>query len=157
MSSLSLVEKNKQLIYRLMEEVDKGNVDVVDEFYAPAYIDHNPSAIREMLPGLEGIKHVFKLLYAAFPDTAHKIEDIIAEGDKVAVRISATATHTGEIFGVQPTGKKVELSSIVIFRIVDGRIIERWVAQQGPGVLQQIGATVPITSSIKHQTAGNNF
>lgn len=143
MPSLSLIERNKQFICKLMEEVDKGNLDVIDEFYSSDYVDHNPSAIREMLPGIEGIKHAFKLLYAAFPDTAHKIDDIIAEGDKVVVRISATATHTGEIFGVKPTGKKVELSSIVIYRIVDGKIIERWVAQQGPGVLQQIGATVP--------------
>ena len=143
MPSSSLIERNKQLICKLMEEMDKGNLDVIDEFYASDYIDHTPSPIREMLPGIEGIEHAFKLLYAAFPNTAHKIEDIIAEEDKVVVRISAIATHTGEIFGVMPTGKKVELSSIVIYRIVNDKIVERWVAQQGPGVLQQIGATVP--------------
>ncbi len=148
MPSLPLIEKNKRLIFRLMEEMDKGNLDVIDEFYSFDYVDHNPSAIREMLPGIEGIKHAFKLLYAAFPDTTHEIEDIIAEGDKVVVRISATATHTGEIFGVKPTNKKVKLSSIVIYRVIDSKIAERWVAQQGPGVLQQIGATVPTTRSI---------
>jgi predicted ester cyclase len=153
----SITEKNKQLIRRLMEEMDKGNLYAVDEVYAADYVDHNPSQIREMLPGIEGIKHAFKLLYAAFPDTAHKIEDIVAEGDKVVARISATATHTGEIFGVKPAGKKVELRSIVIYRIIDGKIVERWVAQQGPGVLQQIGATVPTSGSFEHRAASSTF
>lgn len=156
-SPFSSTERNKRLICRLMEEVDKGNIDVVDHYYASDYIDHSPSPLRQVLPGLEGVKNAFKLLYAAFPDTAHKIDDLIAEGDKVVVRISGTATHTGELFGVQPTGRKVELSSIVIFRVVDGKIVERWVAQQGPGVLQQIGATVPTTSSSGQQANSNSF
>lgn len=136
-------EQNKAVIVKFLEEVDHGNLEALDEYYAANYVDHSPSPLRELAPGLEGIKQAFRLLYTAFPDTVHVIDDLIAEGDKVAVRLHATATHAGQIFDTPPTGKKVILSSIVIYRLAQGKIVERWVAQQGPGVLQQIGVTVP--------------
>lgn len=136
-------EQNKAVIIQLLEEVDRGNLDAIDQYYAVNYVDHSPSPLRELAPGLEGIKNAFRLLYAAFPDTVHVIDDLIAEDDKVVVRLHATATHTGQIFDTPPTGKKVTLSSIVIYRLTQGKIVERWVAQQGPGVLQQIGVTIP--------------
>lgn len=136
-------EQNKAVIIKLLEEVDRGNLEIFHEYYAADYVDHTPSPLRELAPGLEGIKQAFRLLYSAFPDTVHVIDDLIAEGDKVVVRLHATATHTGQIFDTPPTGKKVTLSSIVIYRLEQGKIVERWVAQQGPGVLQQIGVTIP--------------
>jgi predicted ester cyclase len=132
----------------LLEETDRGNLNVVDEYYASDYIDHSPSPLRQLAPGLDGIKHAFQLLYKAFPDTAYRIDDLITEGDRVVVRILATATHTGEIFGMQSTGKEVKLSAIVIFRVVDGKIVERRVAQQGPGVFQQFDTEIPAFDSM---------
>lgn len=138
----SVAERNKDLIRRLLAEVDRGNLDVVESCYAPDYIDHTPSPIRGRVPGRESVRQAFAVFRRALPDTRHTIEDLIAEGDRVVARISARGTHTGELFGHPATGKPVTLSGIAIYRIVDGRIAERW-AEQGLGVLEQLGIPAP--------------
>jgi predicted ester cyclase len=132
-------ERNKDVIRQLLAEVDRGNLDVVEALYAPTYVDHAASPLRGLAPGREGVRRAFTLLRHAFPDTRHTIEDLIAEGDRVVARISARGTHTGELLGHAPTvSRVVTLTAIAIYRIVDGRIVERW-ADQGPGVLEQLG------------------
>jgi steroid delta-isomerase-like uncharacterized protein len=135
-------EANKKLIRRLLEDVDRGETDVVDAYYAPDYVDHTPSPVRRLAPGREGIRQALAVFRQAFPDTRHAIEDLVAEGDRVVARISARATHTGDLFGHPPSGKAVTMTAIAIYRIVDGRIAERW-AEQGPGVLDQLGIAAP--------------
>ena len=143
MTTTNSAELNKAVIRRPLEEVDKGNLDIVDECYATDYVDHTPSPIRSLAPGIEGIRKAFRIFYTAFPDTRHFIEDLIAEGDKVVVRLSARGTHTGELMGIAPTGKEVTLSAVAIYRLHGGKIIERW-ADQGTGILQQLGVTLPV-------------
>jgi predicted ester cyclase len=135
-------ERNKDVIRRLLEEVDRGNLDVVDAWYSPEFVDHAPSPTRGLAPGRDGVRQAFALFRQAFPDTRHTIEDLIAQGDRVVARISARGTHTGELFGHAPTGRVVTLTRIAIYRIVDGRIVERW-GDQGPGVLDQLGIASP--------------
>jgi predicted ester cyclase len=135
-------ERNKDVIRRLLAEVDRGNLDVVDTCYAPGYVDHTPSPLRSLASGREGVRQAFALFYRAFPDTKHTIEDLVAEGDRVAARISARGTHTGELFGHAPTGRVVTQTSISIYRIGAGQIQERW-AEQGGGVLDQLGIATP--------------
>jgi len=147
-------EANKELIRRLLAEVDAGRIDVVDAYYAPGYVDHTPSPVRSQAAGREGVRQAFALFRRAFPDTRHTIEDLVAEGDRVVVRISARATHTGELFGHAPTGKAVTLSSITIYRIVDGRIAERW-SDQGPGVLEQLGIVTPASTTPHTESEGS--
>ena len=130
-------EHNKDLIRRLLADVDRG-ADVVDAYYAPDYVDHTPSAVRDLAPGREGVRQAFAVFQRAFPDSRHTIEDLVAEGDRVVARIRAQGTHTGEIFGHPPTGKVVALTGISIYRIADGRIAERW-TEQGQGILEQLG------------------
>ena len=79
-------------------------------------------------------------LSKAFPDLHFKIEDILAEGDKVAYRLTVTGTHKGEFQGIQPTDKKVSFSSTGISNIVDGKVAEDWVEADVMGLMQQIGA-----------------
>ena len=131
-------ERNKDVIRRLLAEVDRGNIDVVDTYYAPGYVDHTPSPIRSLASGRDSVRQAFALFHHAFPDTTHTIEDLVAEGDRVVARISARGTHTGELFGHAPTGRVVTQTSIAIYRIVAGQILERW-AEQGLGVLDQLG------------------
>lgn len=134
------IEDNKCLVRRLYEETDKQNFTAMDEFFADNLIDHDPPPIPGLQPGLEGIKQAFKVFAAAFPDGAHVIHDLIAEGDKVVVRVSGTGTHTGEFKGIPPTGKPVEMAGIVIYRIEDGKIVERWAQHNFLGfVMQQLG------------------
>ena len=137
---MSSPEVNKDLIRRLFAEVDRGNIDVWEHFYTSDYVDHAPSAVRSQAAGREGLREAFARFQRAFPDTRHTIEDLVAEGDRVVARVSAEATHSGELFGHPPTGKRVTLTGIAIYRIVDGRIAERW-AEQGLGLLEQLGIT----------------
>jgi len=131
-------ERNKQVIRRLIEQSDRGNLDVVESLYSPEFVDHNPSAIRSPAHGAAGLRAVFAAVRKAFPDTQHTIHDLIAERDKVAVRISARGTHTGEFLGVPPSGKIVEQTNIAIYRVVAGRITERW-SYEVVGIPQQLG------------------
>jgi predicted ester cyclase len=111
------LEKNKAIIRKAIEEINKRNLAVLDEFVAPDYIDHtNP------LQGLEDVKQFYTRTLKDFPDLQRTIEDIIAEGDKVWVRSKITATD--------PAGKKVELPTVTIYRIVNGKIVETWSVPQ---------------------------
>ena len=135
-----LASANKAIIQYLMEEIDRGNFAVIDECYDRQYVDRNPSAVRSLAPGIEGVKKAFAIFARAFPDTRHVIQDLVAEGDKVVARIWARGTHTGELMGIPPTGQVVEMTNIAIYRLAHGKIVERW-AEQGLGVLEQLRLT----------------
>lgn len=128
---------NVQLIKDLIAAVDSGNYDVADQFYDTQYVDHDPSPIRATAKGLEGARRALEIAYAGFPDAQHEIRDIFGNGNKVVARIYSKATHTGELFGIPPTGKQVELEGIAIYRIEDGKIVERW-CYNGRGLIEQI-------------------
>lgn len=137
---MTLKQDNKSIIRDLLEEIDRGNLAVVDQYYSPHYIDHNPIAIPNLPPGLEGVKQAFRVLQSAFPDASHVIEDLVGEGDKVVARISARGTHQGNLFGVAATGKEVSMTGIAIYRLAEGKITERW-AEQSTSILQQLGVS----------------
>ena len=143
MSAPETAERNKDVIRRLFAEADRGHLEVIEACYSPDYVDHTPSPIRGLASGRAGVRKAFALFQRAFPDTRHTLEDLIAEGDRVVARVSARGTHTGPIFGHAPTGRVVTLMGIAIYRLVDGRIAERWAAEMGAGVLDQVGVAVP--------------
>ena len=96
-------EENKTVIRRLVEEVyNQGNLDVVDELVAPDLFDH--AAVPEHQHGIDGFKHVMEWVRGTSSDVHYDIDDIIAEGDKVAVRMTQSGTHTGPIRDIPPTG-----------------------------------------------------
>jgi C-1 hydroxylase len=84
------LEENKAIVRKFIEAYNKRNLDLFDEFMAPDYFDHSHQA------GPEIAKQLFNMGFNAFPDWHETIEDIIAEGDKVWIRLSRTGTHTGE-------------------------------------------------------------
>ena len=128
------VEKNKEIIRRFYEAVNKHNPALIDEFVALNYVDH-PRQLR----GLDNYKQHLTMYYKSFPDSHETIEDIIAEGDKVCIRINGTATHKGEYRGLAPTGKKVTWEANTIFRIVDDKIAEMWAFSDELHFLKQLG------------------
>ena len=113
------LEENKAIVRRFIEAYNKRNLDSLDEFIAPDYVDHT-----HQQQGLENLKQLFNMGFKGFPDWHETIEDILAEGDKVWVRLTYTATHTGEFFGLAPTGKKVTMTAVAIYRIVNGKLVE---------------------------------
>jgi predicted ester cyclase len=83
-------------------------------------------------------------LRSAFPDRVDIIESVVAEGDRVGLLFRLTATHTGNLFGIPPTGRKVDVYEIALLRIVDGRMVEGWFMMDELELLRQLGARVPV-------------
>jgi steroid delta-isomerase-like uncharacterized protein len=120
-------QQNKDLVRRLIEEVEKGHLDVIDELLAPDFVDHD--LLPDQKPDRQGYKLGLSEDHAAFSDLDITIEDQIAEGDKVVTRLTWRGTHDREKFmGKPPTNKKVESTAIFIHRISEGKIKEEWSA-----------------------------
>ena len=130
---------NKALIRRFYEEfVNPGNLAVADEIIAPDCPLHFGGAF--MGRGPEAFKQTRAVLYAGFPDLRWTIEEMVAEGEKVAERLTARGTHEGEFMGVAPTGNRVEIPAIAMAHIREGRIAEMRGMPNMLGLMQQIGA-----------------
>ncbi len=134
-------EENKAAVRRFVDEVQSQHkLELVDELLSPDYIDH---AVPLGMPPAQGTAHFkqfFTMMLQAFPDVHATIHDQIAEGDKVTTRKTFQGTHQGEFMGIPPTGKKVELLIIDIFRVNNGKLSEHWGAWDRLGILEQIEA-----------------
>ena len=132
-------EVNKALIERFVEEAfNEGNLEVAHEVYAPAFVSHESAGPVERDP--EYVKGFVGTYRGAFPDGHTTVEDVIAEGDKVAYRWSFRGSHQGELMGIPPTGKEVTITGITVDRISGGKIEEEWNNFDQLGVLRQLGA-----------------
>ncbi len=132
-------EAHKALIQRAVDAFNQGDWEAVDQLFAAHYVDHD--RFRAGLPpGPVGVKHAWSMFRAAFPDLYASIEDLIAEGDTVAVRGAIRGTHQGELLGIPPTGKQVTVTLMDINRIEGGQLVERWGEADMLGLLQQLGA-----------------
>jgi steroid delta-isomerase-like uncharacterized protein len=126
---------NRALVRRFIEDFwAGGDLSRVAEFLAPGYIEHNLLPGQE--PGLEGYKHRFLSLRAAFPDVRITIEDMLAEGDRVMARVTIEGTHLGPFLGQPASGRVVRMAAINIYRVADGQIAERWDVQDLYGLLR---------------------
>jgi predicted ester cyclase len=131
-------EQNKQVVRQVFEFYNQQDIEKVEKFFSPKqHIFHFPG-----VPPMDWNSHKQFIigLSKAFPDLHFKVEDILAEGDKVAYRLTVTGTHKGEFQGIRPTDKKVSFSSTGISNIVDGKVAEDWVEADVMGLMQQIGA-----------------
>jgi predicted ester cyclase len=132
-------EENKALIRRLVAEGwNQGNLATLDEIIAPNFVDHSPM-VPNLSPGSEGYKQFVVASRTACPDFWVTIEDLIAEGDTVVMRITAGGTHQGVWLGIPPTGKQFTETGIYIFRMAIGKVVERWGNQDDVGMMQQLG------------------
>jgi steroid delta-isomerase-like uncharacterized protein len=133
-------EANKAIFRRYFEEVlNAGNLEVVDELIARTYVSHYPTGY-DFGGGPKGVKQIVTAVRAGFPDVHFTVEDVLAEGDKVVGRWTFRGTHQGDFMGILPTGRKVSVMGIAIYRIARGKIIEAWVAWDSLGLMQQLGA-----------------
>ncbi len=132
-------EHNKAVIRRLFEEVwNHGDLAVADEIVDANMIDHVTRPGNPM--GLEGFKQNVTMHRRAFPDLEITSDDQIAEVDKVAVLWTARGTHMGELMGIAPTGKPIEVRGLYLYRLAGGKLVERAGARDMLGLMQQIGA-----------------
>ena len=134
--------ENKALVRRWFEEVwNKGRTDAIDEMFADDGVAHG------LTPGPIGPSE-FKTFHTAyrqaFPDVKIQMDDMMAEGDKVAFRWTATASHRGHLMGIAPTGKSAQFIGIGIIRVRDGKIVEGWNVFDQLGMFKQLGvASLP--------------
>ena len=133
------LERNKSVLRRFYEEFwTNGNVDVIDEIIADDYVDHQP--LPDTPAGKAGFVDLIRIWKRGFPDGGETVDALIAEGDLVVGRFTFRGTHTGEFMGIAPTGRSVTMTGIDVARIVDGKIVEFWYAEQLHDLLRQLGA-----------------
>lgn len=132
-------EQHKATARRWSEELwSRGNLAVADEIIAPDYVRHDPGDPFSAR-GPEDVKRLVTMLRTMLPDFAIEVHAIIAEGDMVVSRYTATATDTVGYLGMPPTGKAIRTSAIQIFRFANGKIVESWAARDDVGTLRQLG------------------
>jgi steroid delta-isomerase-like uncharacterized protein len=132
-------EKNKAIALRFIQVWGKGELEIIDELASPAISVHYPT-FPQAIKGGEAFKQKLTEFRSVFPDGDLRVEEQIAEGDKVVLRWSYSGTHKGLIMDIPATGKKVNWTGITIYRITDGKVSEERGQEDVFGVLRQIGA-----------------
>lgn len=141
---------NKHIVRKLFKEfLDKGNLAVADEIIAPHHVHHDP-ATPEAGKGPDGQKKVITLYRNAFSDLHFRMDHMIETDEYVTTRYTSTGTHTGELWGIAPTGKAVNVEGIAVNRILRGQIVETWVIWDALGLMMQL-EVVPTLAKAKAQ------
>lgn len=136
-----LTKENEACARRFhMDIFQQGNLAAADELIASDFVWHAFGLPAELPRGPAGVKQVATMYRAAFPDLQIAHQDTIAAGDKVVIRWVVSGTHQSELMGVPPTGKRVTVTGIDIFRFVDGKLVEMWQNWDQLDLLQQLGA-----------------
>lgn len=134
-STLPVTEENSVVVHRYYQALNAGSLSALDDLIAPGFIHHT----RGMPDGLATYKRVLLMFRQGFPDLHSDIETLIAAGDMVVAHTITRGTHRGLFLGHAPTGKQFEAAGIDIFRLVEGRMVERWGVFDTIAMLQQLG------------------
>jgi steroid delta-isomerase-like uncharacterized protein len=138
---------NRSVARRFVEEIlDTGDWSNAGDVIAADVVMHHPSA-PEPVRGLEAVSRAIGSFRLGFPDLRVAVDDMIAEGDKVVVRWTASGTHTGDLFGLPSTGRSVRVRGISILRVARGKIVEATIEEDTLGMFQQIGYSPQSTPS----------
>jgi steroid delta-isomerase-like uncharacterized protein len=138
--SLSTPEELKDAYRRIIDAISRGDADALDELVAPEIVDHNP--VPDQAPGREGFRQWLAAVRTAFPDFRGTVEDVIAEGDRVAARVTWEGTHGGDFIGIAPTGRRVSFAAYHHVRFSESGAAEWWGTADLLGALEQLGATI---------------
>lgn len=135
---MTSADEPKTVVRRYVDEfVTQRNVDIAGEIFADDFVNH--SAGPNDPKGRDGLIQFFTMIQTGFPDFDVVVEDLFAEGDRVAIRFTFHGTHHGEFMGIPPTGQRVTMPGIDILRIEGGKIAELWGQEDMLGMLQQLG------------------
>ena len=130
--------ENEEIVRRFFEEFCNGRrAEVADEIVSADYVSHGPQA--PPAEGPEGVKTRVGL-YQDAVDGHWNVQELFSAGDRVVARWTGTGTHQGELMGVPPTGRPIEVDALSVFRISGGQIVEEWTVWDALGLLQQVGA-----------------
>lgn len=130
--------ETKRLARRVPEEIaTEGNLDAFEEIYAEGVVEH--SGMGQEFHGREDLRNFMEGLRTAFSDFEAVVEDIVAEGDTAAMRVTLRGTHDGPFMGAEATGNSFEVQNMVFTRVENGKIVERWVQPDILSMVQQLG------------------
>jgi steroid delta-isomerase-like uncharacterized protein len=129
---------NKELVRRFYKEVYADwNMALVDAVLSPHFVSHDwPEGAR----GPQAFREYYSAIRAAVPDARYVVDELIAEGDRVVVRWRLLGTHQGAFRGLAPTGRAITLKGVAVYRLEDGKLMERWVVSDLYGMLAEVGA-----------------
>jgi predicted ester cyclase len=131
--------QNTSIGQRLFEDMlGKANWGLADEILAPDIIMHHPSS-PQPVAGVKNVVGFLGAFRAGFPDMAMKVELAFGADEMVAVRWRMSGTHTAELFGIPPSGRKVSIVGTSLLRFSNGKVVEDWVSEDSLGLMQQIG------------------
>jgi len=131
------IEENKEIVRRYQEIYNRNDLDALGEVVSEDLL--TPKIMPGIPTGIEGAKAAHRIMLAGFPDYQTTIDDLFAEGDKVAARITMNGTNTGSFMGIPPTGRHVSFTGIYIARLANRKIVEHWGEEDGVSLLQQLG------------------
>jgi steroid delta-isomerase-like uncharacterized protein len=138
--------QNSSIIRRLFDEVfTKGNLTLLDELVA-TNVKLNDPAHPNHRDGIQSYKQIEQTYKQAFPMKKFKIEDLMTADDKVIVRWTCRGTHKGDLEGIEPTNRDVQVSGISIYRLTNGKVSEIWQNWDRLGLFEQIGEVEPATA-----------
>jgi predicted ester cyclase len=136
---MTQTDTNKHIVEEFIAALfTRGDQSAVDRYLDPGFVNHDPP-MPGMSAGPDGMRQASQMFRSAFPDWRSEVVQLIAENDLVVENFVARGTHRGAVMGETPTGRQVVLHGINIFRIADGRIVERWGRLDQLGLLEQLG------------------
>lgn len=135
-----MTDLKSTVIRRYFEELfNQGRVELVNELLHPEYVNHSPGS-ADLPRGRDGVAIVVRALREGMPDLHYTIDDMVVGADAVAVRATMTGTHTGNFFGLAPSGKAVRVSQMTIEHFRDGQIVSHHRQTDDLSMLRQLGA-----------------
>jgi steroid delta-isomerase-like uncharacterized protein len=148
-------EQNKSTVSRLIEEgYNKHNFKLLDEIFAKDSISHDPSQ-PNLGRGPDGARESMQLYTTAFPDSKIVIEREVAEGDYVVQHLRTSGTHTGPLGPIPATGKKTNVTGVIISKLQGGKVVETWSLWDQLSLMQQLGVVpMPETAAKEPVFAG---
>ena len=136
---MTSTDANKQIVDEFISALfTNGDLTAVDRYLDPGFVNHDPP-FPGVPDGPEGMRQAAETFRRAFPDWRSDTQHLIAEDDLVAENFTAHGTHRGALMGESPTGREIVLRGVNIFRVADGKIVERWGSLDQLGLLQQLG------------------
>ena len=133
------IEENKSIVHRFAQVWTVGNLDIVDELADPDIVVSYPIP-PEPMRGIEQFKRYLEAIFTGLPDAVVTVDEIVAEGDKVACRWTMSGTHKGTFFDIPPTGRSVKISGFTFYRIANGKVVEETGMGNTFSLMQQLGA-----------------
>ena len=132
-------EENKRTVRRIYDELwNERKLEVAHELIADGGVNYDTGLTAHPF-GPEEMKGTVRMVTRAFPNNHHAVEEVIAEGDTVVARCTLTGTHEGEFMGIPPTGRRIEVGEIHIYRLEDGKAVEHRVGRDDLGAMRQLG------------------